>query len=266
MEVQIFSTAPISNYDIILGIVLFRYKIILEYLGADFCGWQRQKDCLSIQELIEEAIYKFSKERVLTTSAGRTDAGVNAYGQVASFDLLNFHEPYKVMHSINHFCRPYAVGVVDCQLVDQDFNARFSAKQRHYVYKILNRRSVNIINKGFQYWVKEPLDVGLMQKAASYLIGKHDFSSFRAAECQSGSPIKTLSSIEIVKYGESVEIYVSAPSFLHHMVRNIVGNLLQVGKGKWPPEKIKEILELKDRKKAAATAPAEGLYFLRVEY
>lgn len=245
---------------------MFRYKIVLEYLGADFCGWQRQKGHLSVQQLVEDAIYKFSQETVLTTAAGRTDAGVNAYGQVASFDLLKFHDPYKVMHSINHFCRPYSLGVVDCQLVDQNFNARFSATQRHYVYKILNRRSINIINKGLQYWVKEPLDLDSMRQAASYLIGKHDFSSFRASECQSSSPVKTLSSIKIIKSGDNIEIYVSAPSFLHHMVRNIVGNLLPIGKGDYPPEKIKEILELKDRKKAAATAPAQGLYFLKVDY
>ena len=235
----------------------FRYKITLEYVGAGFCGWQRQAEALSLQQLIEEAIFKFSKESVLVTAAGRTDAGVNAYGQVASFDLATFYEPRRVMHSINHFCRPHKVGVIDCRLVDQGFNARFSAKQRYYVYKIINRQSINIINAGLQYWVREPLDVELMRKAASYLIGKHDFSSFRAAQCQSSSPIKTISNIEI---------YVSAISFLHHMVRNIVGNLLQVGKGIWPPEKMKEILEQRNRSKGAPTAPAEGLYFLKVDY
>lgn len=244
----------------------FRYKIILEYLGSDFCGWQRQPEALSIQELIEEAIFKFSKESVFVTAAGRTDAGVNAYGQVASFDLTIFYEPHRVMHSINHFCRPHKVGVTDCRLVELDFNARFSAKQRYYVYKIINRPSINIINAGLQYWVKDPLNVELMRKAASYLLGKHDFSSFRAAQCQSSSPIKTISNIEIIKEGENIDIYVSAISFLHHMVRNIVGNLLQVGKGIWLPEKIQEILEQKDRAKGAATAPAEGLYFLKVDY
>jgi tRNA pseudouridine38-40 synthase len=244
----------------------FRYKITLEYVGAGFCGWQRQAEALSLQQLIEEAIFKFSKESVLVTAAGRTDAGVNAYGQVASFDLATFYEPRRVMHSINHFCRPHKVGVTDCRLVDQDFNARFSAKQRYYVYKIINRQSINIINAGLQYWVREPLDVELMRKAASYLIGKHDFSSFRAAQCQSSSPVKTISNIEITREGENIEIYVSAISFLHHMVRNIVGNLLQVGKGIWPPEKMKEILEQRNRSRGAPTAPAEGLYFLKVDY
>lgn len=244
----------------------FRYKITLEYLGAGFCGWQRQTEALSLQQLVEEAIYKFSKENVLVTAAGRTDKGVNAYGQVASFDLTTAYEPCSVMYSINHFCRPYKVGVIDCELVDADFNARFSAKHRHYVYKILNRKAINIINSGLQHWVKDPLDVNLMMSAASYLIGKHDFTSFRASECQSSSPIKTISNIEIIRNGENIEIYVSAISFLHHMVRNIVGNLLYVGKGDWSPDKVKEILELKDRTKGAPTAPAEGLYFLKVDY
>lgn len=244
----------------------FKYKIIIEYIGTDFCGWQKQKDSLSIEQLIIDAIYKFSKETVTLVAAGRTDAGVHAYGQVASFELSRYYEPRKVMHSINHFCRPHKAGIIDCTLVYQDFNARFDATQRHYVYKILNRRSINIINAGLQYHVREPLDVQLMREAAAYLIGKHDFSSFRASECQSSSPIKTLSRIEIIQVGYNIEIYVSALSFLHHMVRNIVGSLLQVGKGNWPPEKIKEILELKDRTKAAATAPAEGLYLLKVDY
>ncbi len=244
----------------------FRYKIILEYLGAGFCGWQKQTEALSIQQVVEEAIYKFSKENVLITAAGRTDAGVNAYGQVASFDLTVEHEPHNVMYSINHFCKPYKIGVTDCTLVDSEFNARFSAKHRHYVYKILNRRAPNIINAGLQCWIMDHLDINLMRKGASYLIGKHDFTSLRATQCQSNSPVKTISNIEIIRNGDNIEIYVSAISFLHHMVRNIAGNLLYVGKGHWPPEKIQEILDSKDRTKGAPTAPAEGLYFLKVDY
>ena len=244
----------------------FRYKITLEYLGSGFCGWQKQKEALSIQQGVEEAIYKFSKENVLVTAAGRTDAGVNAYGQVASFDLTVEHEPHNVMYSINHFCKPYKIGVTNCELVDNDFNARFSAKHRHYVYKILNRRAPNIINAGLQCWIMDHLDVDLMIKGAAYLIGKHDFTSFRATQCQASTPIKTISNIKITRNGDNIEIYVSAISFLHHMVRNIVGNLLHVGKGEWPPEKIKEVLDSRDRTKGAPTAPAEGLYFLKVDY
>lgn len=244
----------------------FKYKIIVEYLGTGFCGWQKQAEAMSVQQLIEEAIYKFSKEKVHVTAAGRTDAGVHAYGQVGSFELITKHDPYLVMHSINFFCRPHFVGVTDCQLVGAEFDARFSAKKRHYVYKILNRQGANIINYGRQYWIKDYLDIGLMKQAASYLIGNHDFTSFRASECQSASPVKTIETIEIIRNGENIEIYISAISFLHHMVRNIVGNLVQVGRGHWPPEKIKEVLEAKDRTKGAPMAPAEGLYFLRVDY
>lgn len=245
---------------------LYRYKIILEYLGSGYCGWQRQKDGLSLQQVVEEAIHSFSKERVLLSVAGRTDAGVNAYGQVAHFDLSKQFEPKRLMHSINHFCIGHTIGVVDAQLMNSEFNARFSAKSRHYVYKILNRKQVNIVNKGLVCWVKEGLDIAAMQRASKYLLGRHDFSSFRASECQAKSPMKTLDKIEIIINKELIEIHVSALSFLHHMVRNIVGSLLMVGKGNWPEEKIKEILEAKDRRVAGPTAPAEGLYFLRVDY
>lgn len=245
---------------------LYRYRITLEYLGAGYCGWQRQKDGLSLQQIIEDAIYAFSKERVLLSVAGRTDAGVNAYGQVAHFDLSKNLEPKRLMHSINHFCLAHTIGVVDAQLVGPEFNARFSAKSRHYVYRILNRKHVNVVNKGLVCWVKDILDIAAMQRASKYLLGRHDFSSFRASECQAKSPMKTVDKIEIIKHEELIEIHVSALSFLHHMVRNIVGSLLMVGKGNWSEEKIKEILEAKDRRAAGPTAPAEGLYFLRVDY
>jgi tRNA pseudouridine38-40 synthase len=245
---------------------LYRYKITLEYLGAGYCGWQRQKDGLSLQQVVEDAIYAFSKERIILGVAGRTDAGVNALAQVAHFDLSKYYEPKRLMHSINHFCIGHTIGVVAAELVDTNFNARFSAKSRHYVYKILNRKAVNIVSKGLVYWVKHKLDIEAMQRASIYLLGCHDFSSFRASECQAKSPMKTLDKIEIVQNGELIEIHVSALSFLHHMVRNIVGSLLMVGKGNWSEEKIKEVLKAKDRKAAGPTAPAEGLYFAQVDY
>ena len=243
-----------------------RYKITLEYLGLGYCGWQRQDNSLSLQQIIEDAIFAFSKERVMVMAAGRTDAGVNAYGQVAHFDLENSYDPKRLMHSINHFCRGHTIGVVDAEIVDSDFHARFDAKQRHYVYKILNRFSINIINNGLVYWLRSPLNIDDMQIAANYLIGKHDFSSFRASECQAKSPIKTLNNIVIHKNVNDIEIHVSALSFLHNMVRNIVGNLVMVGRGDWAPEKIQQVLQAKDRRVGGPTAPPEGLYFLRVDY
>ncbi len=243
-----------------------RYKITLEYLGAGYCGWQRQKESLSLQQVVEEAIFAFSRERVNITVAGRTDSGVNAYGQVAHFDLEKYYDPARLSQSINHFVRPHTIGVVDSEIVDEDFNARFSAKSRSYIYKILNRTSVNVVNRGLQHWVRHDLDIKQMQIAANYLLGKHDFSSFRSSDCQSNSPVRTLDEIKITKIGENIEIYVSARSFLHHMIRNIAGSLIVVGTGKWKPEKIKEVLEFKDRRRAGPMAPADGLYFLKVEY
>ena len=245
---------------------MHRYKVILEYIGVGYCGWQKQKESLSLQQVIEDAIFSFSKEKVAVTVAGRTDAGVNAYGQVAHFDLNNYYEPRRLMQSINHFSRPHTVGVVFAEEVNLDFHARFSAKSRHYVYKILNRSSINIINNGFMYWVRHDLDTEKMQEAANFLLGRHDFSSFRASECQSNSPIRTLDKIDIIRQGDIIEIHISALSFLHHMVRNIVGSLVLVGSGKWKPIQIKEVLEAKDRKAAGPTAPACGLYFLKVDY
>ncbi len=245
---------------------MHRYKIILEYIGAGYCGWQKQKESLSLQQIIEDAIFSFSKERVTVTVAGRTDSGVNAYGQVAHFNLEKHYDPRRLMQSINHFSRPNTIGVISAEEVDLEFHARFSAKSRHYVYKILNRSSINIINNGLQHWVRHDLDTKKMQEAANFLLGKHDFSSFRASECQSNSPMRTLDKIDIFRDGDNIEIRISALSFLHHMVRNIVGSLILVGSGKWKPIKIKEVLEAKDRKAAGPTAPACGLYFLRVDY
>jgi tRNA pseudouridine38-40 synthase len=245
---------------------MYRYKITLEYLGKNYCGWQRQKEHLSLQQLVEEAIAQFSKEIVALEVAGRTDAGVNAYGQVAHFDLEKHYDPRRLMLSINHFLRPHTIGVVNAELVDENFHARFSAKHRYYVYKILNRDAINIINNNLMTFIRYPLDIEAMQKGADYLIGHHDFSSFRARECQASTPMKTLDKIEIVKNGDVIEIYFSALSFLHHMVRNIVGSLIMVGSGKWPAEKIQEVLLAKNREAAGPTAPAEGLYFLKVDY
>lgn len=245
---------------------MHRYKLTLEYNGKNYCGWQKQKEALALQEIIEQAITKFSQETPALIVAGRTDAGVHAYGQVAHFDLENYHQPRRIIESINHFVRPHQIGVIACEEVSKDFHARFSAKSRHYLYKILNRPAINIIKSDLEYWLRPELDIEQMQLAANYLIGKHDFSSFRASECQSNSPIRTLDKIEIIKENQQVRIYFSALSFLHHMVRNIVGSLIMVGQKKWSPEKIKEILAAKDRTKAAATAPAHGLYFLQVDY
>ncbi|PIR37368.1 MAG: tRNA pseudouridine(38-40) synthase TruA [Alphaproteobacteria bacterium CG11_big_fil_rev_8_21_14_0_20_39_49] len=243
-----------------------RYKLTIEYDGTGLVGWQRQSDAMSIQQCIEESIEKFSGENVRLHVAGRTDAGVHAFGQVAHFDMQKIMPPLKVMGAINQHIRPNKIVVVDCENVNKDFHARFSAKKRYYVYRIINRRAPLAIEEGRAWFVPVELDIDKMKEAASYLIGQHDFTSFRDSQCQSNSPIKTLDEIRIEKNGELIRISVSAQSFLHHMVRNITGTLKLIGEGKWQPEYIKEIIASKNRCAAGPTAPAYGLYFIKVDY
>lgn len=245
---------------------VYRYKITIEYLGTVFVGWQKQSGDISIQQTLEDGIYKFTGEIVVVHGAGRTDAGVHALGQVAHFDLVKYMCPYKVMQAINYFVRDYNIAVVDCVLVDKDFHARFSALERHYVYRIINRPSQVIIDLNRAWWIKQPLDVEAMRRGASYLIGHHDFSSFRGKFCQAKSPIKTLSKLIITQKNEEIKIYFSARSFLHNMVRNIVGSLVLVGRNIWQEDDIQKVLDAKKREAAGAKAPACGLYFLRVDY
>jgi tRNA pseudouridine38-40 synthase len=245
----------------------FRYKLTIEYIGTHISGWQFQTHIISVQGILEEAIYHFCGEKVLLHAAGRTDAGVHAVGQIAHVDLSKYYDPYRLMEAINHFAKQHTVGIIACEIANLDFHARFSAKARHYVYRIINRPGRTIIDQERAWWIKHKLDVDKMRESAKYLIGNHDFTSFRAKICQAKSPIRTISKIEIVQTGaEEIRIYVSAPSFLHHMVRNIVGSLVLVGNGKWQPQDIQKALEAKDRAAAGITAPAYGLYFLKVDY
>lgn len=245
---------------------MYRYKISVEYLGTNLAGWQRQSGVMSVQQILEEAIYKFSGEQVTLFGSGRTDAGVHAIGQIAHFDLSKYFEPYKIIRAINYFTRPYIVGVYNCELVDNNFHARFSATARHYVYRILNRPYPSVIDYDRVWWISVPLDISAMQKSSLYLLGKHNFTSFRASSCQSKSPIKTLTKLNIIKENEEIKLYFSAPSFLHHMVRNIVGSLVLVGKNIWQAEQMQQVLEAADRKAAGPTAPACGLYFIKADY
>lgn len=243
-----------------------RYKIVIEYLGTGLAGWQRQPHALSVQELIEEAIYKFSNENVTLHAAGRTDAGVHALGQVAHFDLLKEPTAFQVMRSINHYLRPHFVAIVSCEVASEDFHARFSAKKRHYLYRINNSRGEIAIDRGRVWHIYDPLNISAMQQAARYLVGLHNFTSFRATDCQAQSPLKTLDRLEIIKAGDEVHFSLTAQSFLHHMVRNIVGTLALVGRGKWRPEDIEIALAAAKREAAGPTAPSDGLYFVKVDY
>ncbi len=245
-----------------------RYKITIEYDGTNLLGWQKQTEGFTVQGYVESAIEKFSHKTVEIVGAGRTDTGVHATHQVAHFDLDTTLSPFRIMGAINaHLQNLKApVSILEIQEVDDDFHARFSAIMRGYIYKISNRRSPLILDNKRKWQVGYPLDIEKMQIGANYLIGQHDFSSFRGAGCQALSPIKSIENITINKTGDDIDIIIVAKSFLYHQVRNIVGTLKAVGEGRFTPEDIKTILENKDRTKAGATAPAHGLYLNKVEY
>ncbi len=245
-----------------------RYKLTIEYDGAFYCGWQRQSDIeqKSVEEVIEQAINQMASAKVKIFASGRTDAGVHASGQVAHFDLDKKFTPYQIIRGLNFYLRDEMIAVVDCELVDENFHARFGAKMRHYQYRLINRHGSIVLNKNRAWHVGKKLDLGSMKAAAKKLEGRHDFSSFRDSECQAQSPIRSIDKIEILQNGEEIIFNFSAKSFLHHMVRNIVGTLVYVGLNKFSAKDVELILQAKDRQKSGPNAPACGLYFLGVDY
>lgn len=253
-----------------------RYKITIEYDGTNLLGWQYQPDGDSAQGFLETALYKFAskflpsnpKAGSIIQGAGRTDAGVHALGQVAHFDLQCEMEDWKLREAINANLRNLnaPVSVLNVEKTDDSFHARFSAQGRGYIYKILNRRAPSVLQKDRVWWIPHSLDIEKMQHASQFLLGKHDFTSFRATACQAKSPIKTLDKLDIIQINDEIHFIVEARSFLHHQVRNFVGTLKMVGDNHISPEDIKTILEAKDRTKAGATAPACGLYLNKVMY
>lgn len=244
--------------------MLRKYKLIIEYDGTGFCGWQKQKDCYSIQQAIEDAIYKFCGETVEVYGSGRTDAGVHATAQVAHIELESNWGIDTIRKAINFHLGDNRISILSVEQVDEKFHARFSATKRTYLYRVINRMPRLALEKNRAWLVRPTLNIDIMKKEAAKLIGKYDFTSFRAAACQSKSPVKTLEKIEIVQEGQEVKFFFEAPSFLHHQVRNIVGTLILIGEGKL--DNITEILEAKDRRKAGPTAPAWGLYLTGVYY
>ncbi len=243
-----------------------RYKLTLEYDGAGLVGWQRQDNGPSVQEALESAVMGFCGDIVVAVAAGRTDAGVHARGQVAHIDLSRDHAPDTVRDALNAHFRPTPIAVLSAEPVGEDFHARFSATKRHYRYRIVNRRAPLTVERGRAWLVQKPLDVAAMQAGADALIGRHDFSSFRAAECQAKSPVKTLDVLDVARDGEDITVTASARSFLHRQVRNLVGSLVLVGEGKWRAGDMARVLAARDRATAGPTAPAEGLYLTRVDY
>ena len=243
-----------------------RYRVTLEYDGTPFVGWQVQAIGPSVQGRIVEAIRQLSGEAVSVRGAGRTDAGVHALGQVAHFDLGKDWPADKVREALNFHLKPDPIAILECATVGADFDARFSATARHYLYRILARRAPPALAKNRVWWVPRAIDVQAMATAARHLVGRHDFTTFRAAGCQAKSPVKTLDVLEVHRDGDEIRIGASARSFLHHQVRSIAGSLKHVGEGKWTADDLEAALDARDRAACGVIAPAAGLYLVRVDY
>jgi tRNA pseudouridine38-40 synthase len=243
-----------------------RYRLTIEYDGTPFVGWQSQDNGISVQAVLTDAIAAFAGERVTVNGAGRTDAGVHALGQVAHIDLTKTWDDETVRDAINFHLRPRLVAVLSAQAAAPDFDARFSAIKRHYRYRIANRRADLTLDQNRAWRVPRPLDCEAMHVAAQRLIGRHDFATFRAAECQAKSPIKTLDRLDVARCGEEIRISASARSFLQHQVRSMVGSLVHVGEGKWTADDLAAALAARDRAACGQVAPPHGLYLIRVDY
>ncbi len=243
-----------------------RYKLTLEYDGRPYVGWQRQDNGPSVQAALERAVFQYSGETVTAHASGRTDAGVHALAQVAHVDIARGDPAIKVQNAVNAYLRPQPVVVVAAEQVSEDFHARFSCLGRSYVYRLLNRRSQPALDIGRVWWVARRLDAQAMHEAAQQLIGSHDFSSFRAAECQAKSPEKTLSLLRVERHGDVIEFHTAARSFLHHQVRNMVGTLELVGAGRRPKDWVADVLAARNRVISGPTAPPDGLYFKDARY
>lgn len=242
-----------------------RHKLTIEYDGRPFVGWQRQANGMSVQQALEEAVARIDAPARIN-GAGRTDAGVHATGQVAHVDLAKSWTGDKLRAALNAHLRAWPVAVLEAEPVAADFDARFSAVKRHYVYRILARRAPPSFSRGLIWHVARRLDADAMHAAAARLLGRHDFTTFRAAECQAHSPVRTLERLDVRRCDETIEIFASARSFLHHQVRSLVGSLEHVGSGKWSADDLEEALLARDRARCGQVAPPDGLYLIGVDY
>jgi len=243
-----------------------RYKLTIEYDGAPFVGWQVQDNGPSVQGVLAAAVAAFCGEHVHVQGAGRTDAGVHALGQVAHLDLAKAWDADTVRDAVNAHLRPHPVAVLASELVTEDFDARRSATKRHYLYRIVNRRADLALDVARAWRTPRRLDIAAMQEGARRLLGRHDFTTFRAAECQAKSPVKTLDRLDVERVGEEVRIHAAARSFLHRQVRSMVGSLVEIGDGRWSADDLARALSARDRAACGEVAPPQGLYLVRVEY
>ncbi|MZR14457.1 tRNA pseudouridine(38-40) synthase TruA [Maritimibacter sp. DP07] len=247
-----------------------RYALKVEYDGAPFSGWQRQKEHPSVQAAVEAALAKLERDVPSIAAAGRTDAGVHALGQVAHCDLAKDWDPFRLSEALNYHLKPAPVAIVDCAQVDEAFHARFSAVERQYLFRLVSRRAPLVHDRGNAWRVAQELDPDAMQAGADRLIGNHDFTTFRSTMCQADSPVKTLDElrVESLPYpgGTEYRFHVRARSFLHNQVRSFVGTLERVGAGAWTPDDVTAALEARDRAACGPVCPPEGLYLAAVRY
>ena len=247
-----------------------RFAFRIEYNGQPFSGWQRQTDHPSVQAAVEKALSALEDNVPSIAAAGRTDAGVHAFGQVAHADLSQNWDPFRLSEALNFHLKPHPVAITACALVDDDWHARFSAIERNYIYRIANRRAPLVHESGLAWRVQKPLDVDAMQAGAAHLVGHHDFTTFRSTMCQAKSPIKSIDEItlssEQATGGPVISIHVRARSFLHNQVRSIVGTMERVGSGAWAPDDVAKALQAKNRAACGPVAPPDGLYLSRVVY
>ena len=250
---------------------IIKYALLIEYNGNDLVGWQKQNEGISVQSSLEDAAKNIFNEEFEIQGSGRTDAGVHALGQIAHINLPKGHRltsrhPFYIISAFNSLLRDSNIRVISTKPVKAEFNARFSAIKRFYKYRILCRAAPPGLDKGKVWHFRKKLDISLMQEGVKYLIGKHDFTSFRTIKCQAKSPVRTIDEVSFSREGEEVIMRVSAKSFLHSQVRIIAGTIVKIGDGTWDPEKILTILKGKNRNLAGPTAPADGLYLERVKY
>jgi tRNA pseudouridine38-40 synthase len=243
-----------------------RWRLTIEYDGEPFMGWQRQEHGPSVQQTLEEAVHRMTSELATFTAAGRTDAGVHALAMTAQVEIERHLTPHRLREGLNALVRPHPISVLEVEQVADDWHARFSCVGRRYRYRILNRRAPPALDAGKVWHIAVPLDVEMMAEGGAHLIGRHDFTTFRSAQCQSDSPVKTLDRLDVRRAGEEIHVEAAARSFLHHQVRSMVGCLALVGRGQWKPDDMRRALEARDRSALGLNAPPHGLYFVEAIY